>query len=165
MTDNKNKRYQYKLYKLCSDYCDDFYIGSTRDFTTRKSNHKSACNYINNKEYNQKKYKTIRANGGWENWRIVVIELMQNATKLEAQIREEELRTELDATLNSMKATRGLMTEQEYRNQYRIHNKELLYQKQNQKYECTCGGKYTKQNKAGHMKTKKHQNYISKNNL
>ncbi len=179
MTD-KNKRYEYIIYKLCSNDCTDFYVGSTRNMVERKRTHKSCCNNVDNKEYNCKKYETIRANGGWYNWRIAPLELMKNATKLEAQIREEQLRVELDARLNSIKATRGNITEQEYHQNYRIDNKEHYQQynkqhyidnketisaKQKQKHNCDCGGKYVHNHKARHFKTTKHKNYISKNNL
>jgi predicted GIY-YIG superfamily endonuclease len=180
MADNENKRYQYKIYKLCSDDCDEFYIGSTRDFTTRKSNHKSGCNNPNNPQYNCKKSKTIREFGGWENWRMVVIKLMENATKLEAEMQEDAYRVEMNAQLNSMKATRGLMTIEEYRKQHYIDNKEYYIQHNNQyyknnkqqlseirnkKHNCECGGRYVQGSIARHMKTQKHQNYISNNNL
>ena len=33
MTD---KRYEYTIYKICSDECEDFYIGSTRNMVQRK---------------------------------------------------------------------------------------------------------------------------------
>lgn len=43
--------------------------------------------------------------------------------------------------------------------QYYQDNKEKL----NEKYDCDCGGCYTKQNKAQHIKTKKHQEYLAPN--
>ena len=39
-----------------------------------KKMHKSNCNNINGKSYNYKIYKTIRANLGWDNWIMEVIE-------------------------------------------------------------------------------------------
>ena len=40
---------------------------------------------------------------------------------------------------------------------YRSNNKEKL----NEKFECDCSGKYTWNHKARHIKTKKHQSFIS----
>tara|TARA_R110001606_G_scaffold377139_1_gene536071 strand:+ start:36 stop:587 length:552 start_codon:yes stop_codon:yes gene_type:complete len=170
-----DKRYQYKIYKICSDECELFYIGSTRDITSRKSKHKSVCNKPNNKEYNTKKYQTIRANGGWDNFRMVVIEVMENTTKLEAEMREEVVRVELNAKMNSQRASCGGMTIQqynrqyridnieycnEYNKQYRIDNKKQISAKATQKYDCKCGGKYTYSHKAEHIKSNKHQAYL-----
>jgi len=181
MTNNKDKRYQYIIYKLCSDYCDQFYVGSTRNMAQRKKGHKSASNNSNDKAYNSKIYKSIREHGGWENFRIVPLELMENTTKFEAECREEFHRLELKAMLNSCKATRGNMTQLEYHQQYRIDNREAVLERNKQYYQnnkekiiaercqkhnCNCGGKYTINHKARHMKSKKHQKYISTlNNL
>ena len=40
--------------------------------------------------------------------------------------------------------------------EYRENNKEKI----NKKYHCQCGGKYSHNNKALHLKTKKHQKYL-----
>jgi len=47
-----------------------------------------------------------------------------------------------------------------HKKQYYEENKEAINQKRNQKHVCECGGKYIHQNKARHLKTKKHQNYL-----
>jgi len=49
----------------------------------------------------------------------------------------------------------------EYLKQYREDNKESIKQYKNQKFNCTCGGKYIRANKVRHMKSKKHQNFIN----
>jgi hypothetical protein len=224
MTDNK--RYEYKIYKLYNPDCDYVYVGSTRDFTTRKSKHKSDCNNVNSKAYNYKVYKTIREHDGFENWFMVVLEIMPDVTKLEAEMQEDTYRLDLNATMNSKRASCGGITLQEYNKQYNIDNKETIQQykkqyridnkeqileqnnqyyidnkdklltqqkqyyennkekiraiqnhyqinnkekisaKAKQKHDCNCGGRYTSINKLQHMKSKKHQNYISTlNNL
>ena len=40
---------------------------------------------------------------------------------------------------------------------YREENKEKILEK----FECQCGGKYTYKNKSRHLKTPKHQSYLS----
>tara|TARA_R110002153_G_scaffold272468_1_gene441188 strand:- start:36 stop:530 length:495 start_codon:yes stop_codon:yes gene_type:complete len=156
-----DKRYEYFIYKLYNPDCNFIYVGSTRDMTTRKSKHKSRCNNPNDAHYNLKVYKIIREHDGFENWYMVLLEVMPNVTKLEAELKEDCYRMELNATMNSRRASCGGITLQEYLKQYNIDNKELI----NQKYDCDCGGKYVRRNKSTHFKTQKHKNYISKNNL
>ena len=92
----------YTIYKIqCGD---EVYVGSTRDFTQRKSHHKSACIRENNKDYNLKIYHAIRDNGGWDSKNITPIELCECETFTEARIREEYWRRQYGATLNSRKA-------------------------------------------------------------
>jgi ABC-type transporter MlaC component len=45
----------------------------------------------------------------------------------------------------------------ERQNKYYELNKEKLLEK----FDCDCGGKYTTTNKKRHLKSKKHQNFIS----
>ena len=91
------------IYKLsCKDKSiTEIYIGSTTHFINRKHNHKSSCNYSNGKEYNHPKYKFIRENGGWDNWEMVEIEAFPCKTKRELEKREEEIRCQFEAKLNT----------------------------------------------------------------
>lgn len=67
----------YKIY--CKDEnIKDCYIGSTNNFIGRKYKHKSNCNNINSKEYNNKLYTFIRANSGWENFDFMILEQFEN---------------------------------------------------------------------------------------
>ena len=117
----------YYIYKICccDDSTNEFYIGSTVNISVRKYKHKSNCNGNKN---NQKIYKTIRANGGWENWYMVVVEQIHNCSKIEARIREEQLRVELSATLNMCAAYCGL-TPAERMKLYREQNPEQISEK------------------------------------
>ena len=126
----------YYIYKIvCNDVSiTEFYVGSTSNFRNRKYQHKNDCNHPNNRSYNFKIYETIRQNGGWDNWRMVIIEEMIDATKIQAHIREEYYRVELGATLNSMCCGTGLTREEyqkEYQKVYKQTNKEKIkeYQK------------------------------------
>ena len=81
------------------------YVGSTVDFTKRKSKHKSCCNNNPfNKEYNFKIYQTIRDNGGWDNWRMIEIEKRLVKDKREADRIEQEWIEKIQADMNSMRA-------------------------------------------------------------
>ena len=46
------------------------------------------------------------------------------------------------------------------RKKYNEKNKEKIAERENQKHNCKCGGKFTHQNKSKHVKTKKHMKYI-----
>jgi hypothetical protein len=90
----------YYIYKICCDDLPDFvYVGSTKAFRQRKKSQKD-CNNENSKKYNRKLYTTIRENGGWDNWRMVIIEECGEITFTEARIKEEEYRVKLNANLN-----------------------------------------------------------------
>ena len=91
------------IYKIvCNDENVDYiYGGSTTNFTKRKCAHENRCNNINGKEYNQKKYVQIRENGGWESFRMIEVEKYPCNDKREAEKREEEVRLELKANMNS----------------------------------------------------------------
>jgi hypothetical protein len=65
----------YYIYKICCDDCSDFvYVGSTKAFRQRKNKHKNDCTNENSSNFNLKLYNTIRENGGWDNWRMVIVE-------------------------------------------------------------------------------------------
>jgi hypothetical protein len=171
----------YYIYKLCckDDNEPDIYIGSTIDLETRKSIHKSTCYNQNRDNYDLKVYKKIRDTGGWDNWNFVVIEEIENCSKLDAHIREEYYRESLKANLNSMSCFSGVVdynTKEEYKKQYRKANKEKIKLKQKQWYEdnkdqilsnrskpynCECGSVCRHNDKARHFKTKKHKEYLA----
>ena len=90
----------YYIYKICCDDCPGFvYVGSTKAFRQRKNHHKHDCNNM----IDRKLYTTIRENGGWDNWRMVIIEDCGEISFTEARIKEEEHRVKLNANLNSQK--------------------------------------------------------------
>ncbi len=66
------------LYKISPKNTDlDYlYIGSTQEFDCRLSTHKSCSNNVN--DTSSILYKTIRGNGGWDNWKMEVIKIFEN---------------------------------------------------------------------------------------
>jgi hypothetical protein len=58
------------------------YVGHTTNLKVRKSTHKDRCNKPNNPKYNLYVYQYIRANGGWDNWDIVVLETANFRTQM-----------------------------------------------------------------------------------
>jgi len=112
------------------------YVGSTTDFVRRKSQHKNNCNNENDRVYNYKLYKLIRANGNWESFKCMIICEFPCNTKTELIIEEEKHRKELQTTLNSICAyctedeTKTKLTE--CRKQYEINNKEKIKEWRNE---------------------------------
>ena len=73
----------------------DFYIGHSTNFKLRTSLHK-----FYSKTNTNKLYEFIRANGGWDNFDIQVIENYPCISRGEAHKREREVIEELKPTLN-----------------------------------------------------------------
>lgn len=156
------------------------YIGSTINFTRRKCQHKKDCANENRKQYNQKIYKNIRDIGGWNNWIMLPLEEFECESILQAHIREQYWIDLKEAKLNSRKAhTTREQTNVEQKEQkviYYIENKNEILAKSKQKYSenreevsekrkikftCECGSNTRKSDKAVHVKSQKHINYIS----
>ena len=94
------------VYKLkCRDTnITEFYIGSSVDFNTRKSEHKSHSNNLNRKEYCYPLYMFINVNGGFDNWEFEVIKEFKFITKKELTINEQYYKEKLKPELNSRNA-------------------------------------------------------------
>ena len=92
------------IYKItCNDTSvKDVYVGHTTNFVQRKYAHKQNC--INSKSTNHKckLYSIIRANGGWTNWTIEIVQIFNCNDHYEARIKEQEYFILLNATLNSI---------------------------------------------------------------
>jgi hypothetical protein len=91
------------IYKLV---CNDLnilgcYVGHTTDFTRRKAYHKSDCNNENGDKYNYKIYKTIRENGGFNNYSMIEIEKYPCRDENEATARERHWFEILNSGLNT----------------------------------------------------------------
>lgn len=174
----------YYIYKICCDDLPDFvYIGSTKAFRQRKRDHKKNCN---NMKDTRKLYNTIRENGGWENWRMVIIEECGEISFTQARIKEEEHRVKLNANLNVRRCHVTEEQKKEYPKEYRENNKEKKKEssdrwrennkeekrekdkeyrennqdKFNEKHNCECGSVFTYKHKTRHFKTKIHLEYM-----
>ena len=166
----------YYIYKICCDDLPDFvYVGSTKAFRQRKHQHKYNCDNPDSKRHNIKLYQTIRDNGGWDNWRMVLIEECGEISFTQVRIKEEEQRVKLNANLNTHRCHTteeyNIERSKEYHKEYRENNKEQRKEyckeyyennkeKLNEKINCDCGGVFSYYNKVTHFKTKKHLKYI-----
>ena len=180
----------YKFVCLDTDIT-DIYVGSTTSFKHRKAGHKSICYNEKNKDYNSYVYKFIRENGGWEAWNMILVEYYPCKSSLDLHKREREIIEELKSTLNKNIPSRTnkeyyekikeyyydnkdkILEEKkiyyeenkeqilERNKKYNENNKEQIAEKQKEKTTCECGSIFRKYDKARHLKSKKHQNYIN----
>ena len=165
----------YKLVHFDDLNDENIYIGHTTNMVKRKFSHKSVCNNPNDKEYNFKKYQFIRENGGWDNWEMVLVEKYPCNDVHEEKTRERYWITELKAKLNTDMPNR---TPKEYREDNKEYIKEWFKnydqnperkqkrkEKDCQKITCDCGKIISKHSLHYHRKSKKHQEWLIKNNL
>jgi len=183
----------YFFYKIvCNDLSvKHTYVGSTENFTIRKSAHKTSS--TNPKKNHLKIYTTMSENGGWDNWSMVLIETRGFETRLEAKQLErfhyEQLNREF--ALNMISPQRDEEERLAYQKEYYAENKDAFVVKNKDYYDsnkdafvvknkdyydsnkdaiaarcqvkhtCICGGRYTTQHLSNHMKTKIHLLYIA----
>lgn len=157
-----------KIYKIVCNVTGDVYYGSTiqslkRRLTKHKVDYKR---YLNGKTRYVTSFKIIET--GDYNIHLVEDYACLCKKQLEAI---ERIYIERYTCINKYIPTR---TTKQYRKEYikEYHKKNLdklnEYKKKyrennrhkiNQKFNCPCGGKYTRAHKARHMKSKKHINY------
>jgi len=127
------------IYKICCNDSDvtDCYVGSTTNFRIRKHRHKFNCCIEMTREYNIKIYQFIRANGGWDNWSMILIETYPTTTSLELIKRERYWYDEIKPTLNTKAPYCSLDEKKENKKNYKQKDKErsnLLQRIRRQKY-------------------------------
>ena len=120
------------------------YVGHTTNFRKRKNQHKSACN-VSIEKNNIKLYKTLRENGGFENWKMIELEKRICVDKRDAERFEQEWIDKLQSKLNTNKAF-GANNKLEYPRMQRELHKELLTE-YHSKYYHENKEKITLQNK------------------
>jgi hypothetical protein len=92
------------IYKItCNDTTiTDLYVGHTINFVQRKNAHKNTCLNEKSSSYKCKLYEVIRNNGGWNNWKMEIVNFFNCKDLCEAKQREQEYFVSLNATLNSI---------------------------------------------------------------
>ena len=108
---------------------------------------------LNNKEKINKKEKEYRLNNKeyYKEYRLNNKDKMKEYTK-EYQITNKNKLKEYHKQYNENNKEKI----KEQKKEYYENNKEKI----RQKFNCSCGGKYTRDGKSQHMKTKKHLNFI-----
>jgi hypothetical protein len=151
------------IYKItCKDANEhDVYVGHTTNFVQRKHAHKQNC--INNKSsnYNCKLYEVIRNKGGWNNWKMEIINFFDCKDHYEARKKEQEYFNSLNATLNSIDP----MPKPKFKPVVETENNELMDSNNlaanvDSKYSCEFCDYYTSKNSSyvKHLLTDKHKN-------
>jgi len=92
---------------------DDFYVGSTGNFKNRSSHHKSQAKLHTNSTL----YNCINNNGGWDNWKIEVIDTIDDDSRYTA---EKYWIKKLKPSLNK---NRVLPTLKEQKDSQKIYNR------------------------------------------
>ena len=117
------------------------YVGSTTNFTQRKSSHKSTCNNENDENHNFPVYVMIRANGGWDSFNIKPVKEFPCESKIQLVIEEERFRVEMQAKLNT---NRAYLSPEERKREHAVDMKN--YQKANLAKFAEHNKKYHKAN-------------------
>jgi len=119
------------------------------------------------KGYDIKLYKFIRANGGWENWDIVVLERFSCRNSLELLEREWTYDDKVNIELNHIVVRDPAKFQKQYYQDNKEKFKEYAKQyreKKKEKIECpTCKCMVGKYDFKRHTKTKKHINNLQTN--
>jgi len=150
------------IYKIQHESKDELlYVGSTTHFGNRKVQHKRSCYNANGKSYNSKLYSTIRDNGGWDSFSMVVVKEFPCKNKQEALSEEDRVMRQMRSSLNSIRAYTTPEERQEYYKEYREQNRDRFkeYREQNPRIE------YNKEYHE-HNKTRRniyHKEYYYKN--
>ena len=126
---------EYTFYTIqCKTNNSLVYVGSTTNFNRRTIEHKTDCSNVNSKRYNLRVYSTIRANGGFDNFEICVIDTII-CTKEQARVFETGYMDMYGATLNSINAfTDRKEYETQNKKQYHIDNRDAILAKKKQHY-------------------------------
>lgn len=126
------------IYKIQHQSKDELlYVGSTTHFLNRKVQHKRSCYNVNGSGYNTKLYTTIRDNGGWDAFNMVIIKEFPCKNKQEALAEEDKVMREMKASLNMCRAYTSTEERQEYYKEYRDRNRDRFkeYREQNPRTE------------------------------
>jgi len=125
----------YRIVNINGDV-DMCYVGSSSDIKQRKRLHKSDCYNIKKKIYNSKLYRTMRDNGGFDEFKFIEIGYKDGITKNEACIIEEEYRLKLRANLNSCKCILTEAERETYSKDWYNKNKERIKENNNKNKEA-----------------------------
>ena len=117
------------VYKLC---CKDasvkaIYVGSSTNKVVRKNLHKTRCNNSKVKGHNYYVYQYIRANGGFDNWDLIIVDTFPECKTSDELITiEREYTEKLQAGLNSKRAITTDEEKAEYTAIYNELNREKI---------------------------------------
>ena len=168
------------------------YVGSTTNFTQRKTKHKYKCNHEEGKEFTSTIYCHIRDNGGFDCFEVIPIKSLKLGNKTELLIAEQEEIDKHETLVNRKKAHMTIEETHIYHNEknkkwrennpekYKQiskrynekakkwrennpENKENINEKRNESIKCPiCNSISQRGNLKRHQRTKKCQEYLNK---
>jgi hypothetical protein len=166
-SDNNENQLDYSntiIYKItCKNpIITNIYVGHTINFCQRQNLHKYNCYYENSSNYNCKLYQTIRENGGWNNWKMNIVNFFNCANKHEALQKEQEYFILLNADLNSVEpcSNKSLIKYKKKNNNSIINNLNTI-KDVSSNFSCSICSYYTnrKSQYDRHLNTTKHKNF------
>ena len=116
------------IYKIQHKELDDLlYVGSTTEYVKRKNRHKTTS-YANdtNKNYNLKLYKTIRDNGGWDAFNMVIVKPFPCENRRQAEAEEDRVMRDFHSSLNMKRSYLTPENRREYFQEYYLKNQEKI---------------------------------------
>ena len=124
------------IYKICckDPLITDIYIGHTTNFIQRKYNHKTNCCNSDAKNHNLNVYKFIREYGGWQNWDMIQIELINCNNSQEALMRERYWIETLKSTLNSINPYTSIEEKELQKKKWYEEKKDYILEKAKNNY-------------------------------
>lgn len=144
------------LYEIVCNETGERYIGSTNKIYNRMRAHKCKSNNTSS--------KTITSRG---NYTYKILETLENASKMDLLIKEKEY----IETYDCINIKRPIRTKEEQVSEaivrtilWRKNNKDKIIEYRKEHIMCDCGGKYGINNKARHVKSVIHINWV-KNNI
>ena len=105
------------IYKLrCKDTnVKDSFIGHTTNPNTCKNYHKRRCNFSNGKLY-----QVMRDNGGWDNWKLNVLEKFEYSYNQQLKDKMEQEKLFHQPTLNAVGSNKDKVTQKSTRSPVRL---------------------------------------------
>jgi len=167
-----------KIYRIVSDKTDEVYIGSTvetleRRFSIHKSYFKigrycSSAEILKHGDARIELIKDFPCNSERELAKeedkyILDCCKVVNCNRASRTVAEyyQENRAEIAAQQKRYYEANRAERLEKFK-QYREANRERISEIRNEKFDCPCGGKYTKKHKSQHEKSKKHQDWVQK---
>lgn len=186
MNNDINKYHNGKIYTIRSAQTDKYYIGSTtqplyKRFYEHKRDYKL---FLDGKFHNVSSFDIVKFDDCYielleefkcenkeqltkkegQTIRLYINDIVNK--RIEGRSKQEHYIDNKDKIKEIQKQyyTDNKEIKKQYNEQYYDDNKEKILAKLNCKYICQCGGKYTQVNKTRHLKSNKHQKYLTSQN-
>ena len=150
-----------KIYKIYSKIGNVTYYGSTIQ-TLKKRIYKHIENYKNDGCYTSKLVLC------YPDYKFDLVEYYPCNSKKELLKREGYYQKNFECVNKQIAGRTKKEWYQDninYNKNYYQNNIDIIKQRRNEKFNCSCGGKYTRTGKSQHKKTKKHIKYIESLNI